>query len=95
MTIKILLQTTLLGTCIGWAGYGAFFSPTGIIKHRHIMAEIATEKTACDALSDTIKSLKQTIATIKKNSFELEKLAREDLHMSCTNEYVYLLKSEV
>jgi len=56
-----------------------------------MIAENTIDKQTIHSLIAEIDTLKQKTTALQSDSFEREKIIREDLQMSCTNEYVYLL----
>ena len=95
MRIKIFFQSVLLILSSWYACYVIFCGQTGLTQQKIIQQEIATESSRVQDIQEKIAAIKNKIALAQEDHFMLEKIAREDLHMSCTNEYVYLLKTEV
>ena len=94
MELKTTIKTSVLVLFVGLALHGAFFGEKGILRHRELVQEIVTEQLAITEISQENATLNQQIAATQGDSFPREKIAREDLQMSCTNEYVYLLKDK-
>ena len=94
MKLKTALKSGLLGLLMGLALYGAFFGKKGIFHHHKLIQEIATEKEAIALILQENARLNTLITEVGQGTFPHEKIAREDLQMSCTNEYIYLLKEQ-
>lgn len=89
LTQKLFFITlcTLLGCYI-------VFSKRGIREYLHIKDDIDKTKQNIVTMEATIESLKEKIVAWKKEDFEQEKLARQELNMGFTNELVYKVPSE-
>lgn len=91
MNKKSVIKLCILIGVAGGYGYHFYTNPKGVYHQRELIAEnakIVADITAVEAEIDTIKT--KTIG-LESNRFEQEKIMREDLQLSCTNEYVYLL----
>lgn len=62
----------------------------GLRTYLNLKKEVLQEASTVKALEDNINGIKQKIAQWNTDSFEKEKIARQDLSMSYTNELVYL-----
>jgi cell division protein FtsB len=80
----------LAGLC-GWFGNYVYKNPKGIYQQRLMAAENAKEQAAITHLTTEITDLKTRIFALNGDRFAQEQVIRQDLQMSCTNEYVYLL----
>ena len=80
----------LAGLC-GWFGNYVYKNPKGIRQQRLLAIENAHEQVAITQLSTEIVDLKTKIFALNGDRFAQEQIIRQDLQMSCTNEYVYLL----
>ncbi|MBM3886541.1 hypothetical protein FJ364_01310 [Candidatus Dependentiae bacterium] len=91
VNIKDWIKLSLLaGACIWYIHY-LYTNPKGIFQQRQMIAENTIDKQTIHSLIAEIDTLKQKTTALQSDSFEREKIIREDLQMSCTNEYVYLL----
>ena len=77
--------------------YGAFFcysviwSDVGLYRYHALKQEVAQHKRDLATLACEIEGLEQTIAGWQKDSFLLEKMARQELHMGQPKEQVCLM----
>jgi len=65
------------------------FSKRGVREYLRKQHEIEQEKLAVVDIEKTIENLKTKIQAWKKEDFEHERMARQDLNMGYTNELVY------
>jgi len=90
MKIKNVVRTIIIVTLLTSFSYYLFFSKKGI---KHILAlkqECAQEQQEVDLLTTQVATLKKSIYEWNNNPFAKELTAREDLHMTYTNETVYI-----
>ncbi|MBX9830685.1 septum formation initiator family protein [Candidatus Babeliales bacterium] len=92
MQKKHLIQGALLLMLGIGMGHYLVFNPNGLQMQKRLKATIAQEQTKVDDLKQKIAALEQELTTWREDSFYQEKLAREDLLMSYTNEMVYFIK---
>ena len=93
MNIKFFIQIFLLILIVFLCGQYLIFDKTGIKKSSKLKKECCREQEQVFQLKNEIKELKHTICGLQTKIFEKEKIIREDLQLSCTNEYIYVLKS--
>jgi len=90
---KQLLQALIL-TCLSSSFiYYLRYTDNGIEAYFALKKENNEEEKKVQELQATIKKLEGTIQQWKNDDFIKEKMAREDLQMSFTNEYTYILPS--
>ena len=92
MQKKHFVQGALLLMLGAGMGHYLIFNPNGLQAQKRLKATIAQEQSQVDGLKQKIATLEQELTTWRKDCFYQEKLAREDLHMSYTNEMVYFIK---
>ncbi len=63
----------------------------GIRTYQTLMKEYNQEKAHVETLEKKISDIKQNIDSWQTNSIERERIARQDLGMSFTNELVYII----
>jgi cell division protein FtsB len=94
MDTKTIIKLCILTGLGGWYTHYLYENPKGIKHQRILEAKNAQEQAAITALEEKISTLKTKTIAMQSNRFEREKIIREDLQMSCTNEYVYLLPQD-
>ena len=94
MDFKSWTKLGLLAGLGGWYVHHLYTNPKGIIYQQSLAAENAAEQNIINTLSRQVANLQSKTIALQSSSFEREKIIREDLQMSCTNEYVYLLPKE-
>lgn len=90
MKIKTMLQGVVLFACIGPSVYYLVTGPKGFQKYRMLKREVLVENNNIAQLTETINQMQTNIDTWNNTPFEREKIARQDLSMSFTNELVFL-----
>lgn len=65
-------------------------SDYGLRSYINLHKEVQQEEDNVHSLEDAIKNIKQKTAQWNTDSFEKEKIARQDLSLSYTNELVYI-----
>lgn len=91
MKAKTLIKIVILSMMIVVAGYYLIINEHGILTHRNLKKEVQIEKQVVTKLEQEIITLEQRLQVAQNDPFEKERLAREDLLMSYTNEFVYLI----
>ncbi len=66
----------------------------GVMQYISLQEELAADIECVKKMEQTCTQLQAHAATWEENSFELEKLARQDLHMGYTNEVMYYFPHE-
>lgn len=66
----------------------------GVMQYISLQEELAAEIEYVKKMEQTCTQLQADATTWQENSFELEKLARQDLHMGYTNEVMYYFPTE-
>lgn len=94
MNLKSWIKLLIIAALIGWYLYYLYHNPKGILFQRERAAENAQQASLIAALEADIEQLQTKKIKVQSDAFEQEKLMREDLQMSCTNEYVYLLPQQ-
>lgn len=92
MQKKHLVQGALLLMLGASMGHYLIFNQHGLQAQKKLKNTIAHEQNKVDDLKQKVAVLEQELTAWKEDSFHQEKLAREDLHMSYTNEMVYFIK---
>lgn len=88
--VKIFI---FLGIC-GWYIHYLHTNPKGIRHQKNLEKQNAYQISVNTSLENKINQLKTKTLALESDQFEQEKIIREDLQMSCTNEYVYLLPED-
>ncbi len=91
MNFKSWIKLLIIATLIGWYIYYLYNNPKGIKFQRARAVENAHEQSLIAALEADIDKLQTKKVGVISDPYEQEKIIREDLQMSYTNEYVYLL----
>ncbi len=94
MNTKNIIKLCLLVGVGGWYTYHFYTNPKGLTHQRTLARENAATQKAINAIEAEIATLKEKTIGLQANRFEQEKIIRQDLQMSCTNEYVYLLPAQ-
>ncbi len=96
MKVKIAeyIKMGFLFSLCGLFAHHFYFNPKGVRAQRKLKAENQREKVKIAHLQEEVTALRNSITGLSSNDFEQEKIMREDLQMSCTNEYVYLLRNQ-
>jgi cell division protein FtsB len=94
MNLKSWIKIGLLAGLGGWYIHHLYTNPKGLLHQRSLAKENAAEQARVNSLVAEVANLQTKIIALQSNRFEREKIIREDLQMSCTNEYVYLLPKE-
>lgn len=90
MKIKTLIQHIIFLLLLCGAALYFVFGKKGIRSYVSLKQEFDQEKERVVNLEQEIEQINQTIKKWQKDSFEKERIARQDLSMSFTNELVYL-----
>lgn len=93
MYTKHIVRGIILCGLLGSFGYYLTFSKKGILAYFERKQEVLIEKKVVEKLKAEIAKLQHDTHKWETDSYAREKLAREDLQMSYTNEYVYLLRA--
>ena len=91
MKFKIYFRITILFIFVVALINFVVLGQLGIIHYFEIKKEISSEKNKYSKLEKKIEKLNKKIECWKKDDFELEKMARQDLQMGFANEKVYIL----
>jgi cell division protein FtsL len=81
----------LAGVLIVVFGLSFFFSDRGLHELQHARARVATLRADIAKLDAENARLRAEIESVKKSSYAIERIAREDLGMSRRGETVYML----
>ncbi len=68
-----------------------FFSDRGLHELQHARARVASLRMSIEKLEADNARLRAEIESVKKSSYAIERIAREDLGMSRKGEIVYML----
>lgn len=68
-----------------------FFSDRGLHELQHARARVATLRADIERLESENARLRAEIDSVKRSSYAIERIAREDLGMSKPGETVYML----
>ena len=90
MKTKTLLQCTVLLLFTLPSVYYLITGQNGIQKYYHLHKELIDEQKKIATLEEKINTLKAHITLWNSSTFEHEKIARQDLSMSYTNELIFL-----
>lgn len=71
-----------------------FFSDRGLPELQHARTRVATLKGDIHRLENENARLRAEIESVKKSSYAIERIAREDLGMSKAGEVVYMLPKQ-
>ena len=93
MRMKQFIRGTILFSLLGSFGYYLTFSKKGVLAYLERRQEILIEQKIVEKLKAEVAKLELSTEKWNSDPYVREKLAREDLHMSYTNEYVYLLRA--
>lgn len=87
---NLISNFVFLSLCIT-AIYYIGWSQSGISKFLQLKNKIQQEREKNVAIEADITGLKQKLNALNNDSFEVEKIARQDLNLGYTNELVYVL----
>lgn len=91
MNIRFVLRIIILsGVGVGF-GYHLYYTKYGIKAYQKLCLELDETIQQQEHLKRIIAEREQTLHIWQTDTFVKEKVAREDLLYSCTNEYVYLI----
>ena len=85
--ISNVIFILLCVTAVYYIGWGQ----SGMGKFLQLKYKIRQEHQKITDIETDIKDLKQKIHALNSDSFEIEKIARQDLNLGYTNELVYVL----
>ena len=91
MDKKSIIKLCILASVVGGYGYHFYTNPKGVCYQQAFAQENAKIVVDIESLEAEIDVIKTKTIGLESNRFEQEKIMREDLQLSCTNEYVYLL----
>lgn len=94
MNLKFWIKTGILAGLVCWYIHHLYTNPKGVLYQKSLAKENATEQARVNSLVAEVAKLQTKTIALQSNRFEREKIIRQDLQMSCTNEYVYLLPKE-
>lgn len=94
MITKNFIRVLLVASLTTYSGYYFYTNPKGIMHQKKLAAENTKLKQKITLLEQEISTLQTNRVMLESDPFEKEKVMREDLHMSYTNEYVYLLPTK-
>lgn len=89
---KFLARSLLISALMCGGAYYFWQCPTGLHVQKTLQAENDTGRARIAAIQTEIATLDKTIMMLKDDPVATERVLREDLQMSYTNEYVYLLR---
>ncbi|MFH1831556.1 MAG: septum formation initiator family protein [bacterium] len=91
MRIKTFFQLIIIGGLCSTLGYYFVYGDKGLIQFKILKQEVEVQKDIVKKLQAEVQVLELKLQAFNENDFEKEKIAREDLHMGYTNEFVYIL----
>lgn len=91
MNIRFVLRTIIICALCTSFFWHLYYGKNGIKAYNQLCSEVHAASYKKEALEQTIVGLEAEITTWQTDSFVKEKVAREDLLYSYTNEYVYIL----
>jgi len=89
VTLKVVVL--LAGVLVVVFAVSFFFSDRGLHELQHARARVATLHADIARLDNENARLRAEIESVKKSSYAVERIAREDLGMSRGGEVVYML----
>lgn len=94
MNLKSWMKIMVLATATGGYIHHFYTNPKGVFRQRKLAQENEIEKNKIAALENKVSQLQQKTIALHSDWLEQEKIIRQDLQMSYTNEYVYLLRGK-
>ncbi len=91
MKIRFILHSIILSALCGSFFYHLYYTKNGLKAHRELCTEVEATKEQQSKLQHQIASLEAELHEWQTDTFVKEKVAREDLLYSYTNEHVYLI----
>ena len=79
---------------VGVFAYFLIFSGIGLVAYGREKKQLVIKQKELATLEKEIGTLEQELGAWKNDSFELEKLARQDLCMGYTDEIIYILPKQ-
>jgi cell division protein FtsL len=87
LKVVVLLASVLFGVF----AISFVFSDRGLPELQHARTRVAALRTGIERLETENARLRAEIESVKKSSYAIERIAREDLGMSKKGEIVYML----
>lgn len=94
MDKKSVIKLCIIASVAGGYCYHFYTNPKGIYHQRELAEENSKIVADISAIESEIDIIKTKTINLESNRYEQEKIMREDLQLSCTNEYVYLLPKQ-
>lgn len=92
MKTKHFIQGALLIMLGAGMTHYIISNPNGLRAQKKLSQTLALEHNKVDSLKQNIAALEQEINSWQENTIHRERIARQDLHMSYTDEIVYFIK---
>jgi cell division protein FtsB len=92
MVIKKLIQYSLLLALTSWYSYQIAYGKNGLKTYYRLQQQLQQEEANVAQLTQKIAQLEKHIHMVKANKFTKEKIAREELLLGKSNEYVYFVQ---
>lgn len=94
MDKKSVIKLCIIVGVVGSYCYHFYNNPKGVFHQRELALENKKILAEISTIENEIDIIKTKTIDLESNRYEQEKIMREDLQLSCTNEYVYLLAKE-
>lgn len=91
MKIRFIFRGIILATISIGFGYHLFYGKNGIKEYQQLNQDFMLIKKEYDQATTKLALIEQEIRLWETEPFMKEKVAREDLLYSYTNEYIYLV----
>lgn len=91
MKIRLLLQIIIISFLCAACFRQLYYGKNGIKAYLALSLEVEGAQADVQKLRQTLAEREAEVYAWKTDPFFKEKLAREDLLYSCTNEYVYII----
>lgn len=92
MKTKKIIHTLILLSAASTASYYLLTGKHGISAEHSYKKAILEKLKIIEKIESDNALLEKELAEWNQSSFFKEKMAREELHLSCTNEWVYFIK---
>ena len=94
MKLKTALQCSIMICIIGAFCYHLFFNKKGIKNYLSLKNQQENERLEITELKKEVEALNASLKDWNENPYAQERAAREDLHMTYTNERIYFIKKQ-
>lgn len=94
MKLKSWMKIMVLAIATGGYIHHFYTNPKGVFRQRKLAQENESEKNKIAALENEINRFQEKTIALQSDWLEQEKIIRQDLQLSYTNEYIYLLPAK-